>query len=163
MTIKTKKFSLDKKEYINYSFKRRMVTRWYWFLIPAAVFLLGLILHFTGVYKNWWIPVTAVVGAALYALFWYAQFYAATEMEQNKQMFEKFAYEIDSRQIIVKLNAKEGGIIKWETITAAEKVEGAFMLFISAAQFLRFPFSAFNSEHDLKLMEAILRRKELLK
>lgn len=163
MTIKTKKFSLDKKEYINYSFKRRMITRWYWFLIPAAVLVLGLVLNFTGIYKNWWIAIVAVIGAILYAVFWYAQYYAATEMEQNKQMFEKFAYEIDSRQILVKLNAKEGGIIKWETITSAEKTPDSFMLFVSAAQFLRFPFSAFNSEHDLKLMETILRRKELLK
>lgn len=162
MTIKTKKFSLDKKHYINYSFKRRITTTWYWYLIPAAVMLLGLILHFTGTYKNWWISIMAVVGALLYTLFWYAQFYAATEMEQNKQMFDKFAYEIDSRQIVVKLNAKEGGIIKWETIESAEMTDDAFMLFISNAQFLRFPFTVFNSNHDQKLMETILKRKELL-
>lgn len=162
MIIKTKKFALDKKHYINYSFKRRMTTRWYWFLIPAAVFLIGLVLHFTGVYKNWWIPVTAVVGAILYAVFWYVQFYAATEMEQNKQMFDRFAYEIDSRQILMKLNAKEGGLIKWETIQNAEMTDDAFMLFVSNNQFLRFPFTVFNSPNDLKLMETILRRKELM-
>jgi YcxB-like protein len=162
MTIKTKKFAIDKKTFINFSFRRRMTTKWFWFLIPAAVFLIGLILHFTGVYKNWWIPVVAVVGAALYALFWYAQFYAATEMEQNKQMFDKFSYEIDSRQILVKLNAKEGGMIKWDTIKSAEKEKDAFMLFTQEGQFLRFPFTVFNSENDVKLMETILRRKELL-
>lgn len=162
MIIKTKKFALDKKHYINYSFKRRITTRWYWFLIPAAVLLIGLILHFTGIYKNWWIPVTAVVGAILYAVFWYVQFYAATEMEQNKQMFDRFAYEIDSRQILMKLNAKEGGLIKWDTIQNAEMTDDAFMLFVSNNQFLRFPFTVFNSPNDLKLMETILRRKELM-
>lgn len=162
MTIKTKKFALDKKHYINYSFKRRMTTRWYWFLIPAAVLVLGLILHFTGIYKNWWIAITAVVGAILYAVFWYAQYYAATEMEQNKQMFDRFSYEIDSRHILMKMNAKEGGMIKWNTIENAEMTKDAFMLFISNSQFLRFPFTVFNSNHDLKMMETILRRKELM-
>jgi hypothetical protein len=162
MTIKTKKFALDKKHYINYSFKRRMSTRWYWFLIPAAVLVLGLILHFTGVYKNWWIPVVAVVGAILYTVFWYAQYYAATEMEQNKQMFDRFSYEIDSRHILMKINAKEGGMIKWDTIENAEMTKDAYMLFINNAQFLRFPFTVFNSNHDMRLMETILKRKELM-
>jgi hypothetical protein len=162
MTIKTKKFALNKKHYINYSFKRRMITRWYWLLIPAAVLILGLILHFTGIYKNWWIPVIAVVGAILYTIFWYAQYYAATEMEQNKQMFDRFSYEIDSRHILMKINAKEGGMIKWDTIENAEMTKDAYMLFISNAQFLRFPFTVFNSNHDLRLMETILKRKELL-
>ncbi|MCU0325627.1 MAG: YcxB family protein [Spirosomaceae bacterium] len=163
MNVTTKKFALDKDTYVKLAFKRHIRNSWYWLLIPAAVLILGLILHFTGVYKNWWIPVVAVVGAGLYLLFWYAQFTAATQMEQSKQMFEKFAYEIDSRQIMVKLNAREGGIIKWETIQSAEKIEDAYLLIINKGQFLHFPFKVFNSEHDIKLFESILKRKELLK
>lgn len=162
MIVKTKKFALDKKVYINLSFKKQIKATWYWLLIPAAIFLLGLILHFTGVYKNWWIPVVAILGAGGYILFWYAQFYAAAEMEQNKQMFDKFAYEIDSRQILVKINQKEGGMIKWDTITAAEKIDNAILLIVNKAQFLHFPLNVFNSEHDLKMFESILRRKGLL-
>lgn len=163
MIIKTKKFALDKKEYINIAFKRQMASSWYWLLIPAATLLIGLILNFTGVYKNWWIAIMSILGAAGYVLFWYAQFYAATQMEQSKQMFDKFVYEIDSRQIIVKINAKEGGLIKWETIQSAEKTPDAFLLIMNKAQFLRFPFNVFTSEHELKFFETILKRKELLK
>lgn len=162
MIVKTKKFALDKKEYVSIAFKRHMRQGWKWLLIPVAVVILGLVLHFTGSYKNWWIPVVAVVGGGLYVLFWYAQFYAASQMEQNKQMFDKFMYEIDSRQILVKLNQKEGGLMKWESIQSAEKTEDAYLLIIGKGQFLRFPFNVFNSEHDQKLFESILKRKELL-
>ena len=162
MIVKTKKFALDKKQYVSISFKRHLKTGWKWLLIPAGIFLLGLVLHFTSTYKNWWIPVLSVVGGGLYVLFWYAQFYAASQMEQNKQMFDKFMYEIDSSKILVKINQKEGGVMKWESIQSAEKMADAFLLIIGKGQFLRFPFNIFNSEHDMKLFESILKRKELL-
>jgi hypothetical protein len=163
MIIKTKKFALDKKKYISMAFSRQIKKSWYWLLIPLAVMILGVALHFSGVYKNWWILITAFIGGLLYIAFWYIQFYAATTMEQNAQMFDKFAYEIDSRQIMVKLNKKEGGIIKWETIQGAEKLgEEGFLLHISRGQFLHFPKNVFNSDHDMKLMDNILRRKGLL-
>lgn len=162
MIVKTKRFALDKKLYIKKAFFNYMKKGWIWLLIPAAIALTGLVLNFTGVYKNWWILITAVVGGALYVAFWYIQFYAATTLEQNKQMFDKFSYEIDSRQILVKINQKEGGIVKWDTILSAEKDETGFYLHIGRGQFLHFGFNVFNSEHDLKLFESILRRKNLL-
>lgn len=162
MVVKTKKFSLDKKKYVSLAFSRQMKKSWIWLLIPLGVAILGLALHFTGTYKNWWILFTAIVGAILYVAFWYLQFYAATQMDQNAQMFERFAYEIDSRQIMVKINKKEGGIIKWDTITSAEKLEDAFLLHVGRGQFFHFPFSVFNSDHDKRLMESILVRKSLL-
>lgn len=163
MIVKTKKFALDKKKYVKLAFSRQMKKSWIWLLIPAATALLGLGLHFSGVYKNWWILIVSVIGAILYVGFWYVQFYAATQMEQNAQMFDKFAYEIDSRQIMVKVNQKEGGVIKWETIQSAEKMEnGDFLLHVGRGQFFHFPVNVFNSEHDQKLLESILRRKNLL-
>ncbi len=162
MVVKTKKFALDKKHYIKKAFVNQISRLKIWFLIPAAIAILGLVLNFTGVYKNWWILITAIVGAILFAAFWYIQFYAATQMEQNKQMFDKFAYEIDSRQILVKLNAKEGGVIKWDMVQSAEKDNTGFYLHIARGQFLHFRNDVFNSEHDLKLFESILKRKNLL-
>lgn len=163
MIVKTKKFALNKKLYIKKAFANQMKSSWKWLLIPAAVAILGLVLHFTGVYKNiWWILITAIIGGGLYVLFWYIQFYAATEMDQNKQMFEKFAYEIDSRQIMVKINAKEGGIVKWESILSAEKDNSGYFLHIGRGQFLHFGYEVFNAEHDQKLFESILKRKNLL-
>ncbi|SOE22459.1 YcxB-like protein [Spirosomataceae bacterium TFI 002] len=162
MVVKTKKFALDKKKYVKLAFSRQLKKVSIWLLIPAAIAVLGLVLNFTGVYKNWWILITAIVGAILFVAFWYLQFYAATQMEQNAQMFERFAYEIDSRQIMVKINKKEGGIIKWDTIQSAEKTDDAYLLHVSRGQFFHFPFTAFNSDHDKRLMESILTRKSLL-
>lgn len=162
MIVKTKKFALDKKHYIRKAFTGQIDKMKIWFLIPVAVAVLGLVLNFTGVYKNWWILITAIVGAILFAAFWYLQFYAATQMDQNKQMFDKFAYEVDSRQIMVKLNAKEGGVIKWDMIQSAEKDKTGFYLHMGRGQFLHFRKEVFNSEHDQKLFESILRRKNLL-
>jgi hypothetical protein len=162
MIVKTKKFSLDKKIYIKKAFADQFKKIQIWLLIPVAVAILGLVLHFTGTYKNWWILITAIIGGVLFVLFWYAQFYAAANMDQNKQMFDKFMYEIDSRQILVKINAKEGGIVKWDTIKSAEKDASGFFLHISRGQFLHFPNEVFNSDHDFKLFESILRRKSLL-
>ena len=162
MVVKTKKFALDKKHYIKKAFADQISKMKIWFLIPAAVAVLGLGLHFSGVYKNWWILIVAIIGAILFAAFWYIQFYAATQMEQNKQMFDKFAYEVDSRQILVKLNAKEGGVIKWDMVQTAEKDSTGFYLHMGRGQFLHFRNDVFNSEHDQKLFESILRRKNLL-
>ena len=36
-------------------------------------------------------------------------------------MFEKMSYEIDSRQILMKLNAKMGSALPWDQITKAKK------------------------------------------
>ena len=163
MTVNTKKLALDKKKYVKLAISRQMKKSWIWLLIPAAIALLGLGLHFSGVYKNWWILITAIVGGLLFVGFWYVQFYAATQMEQNAQMFDKFAYEIDSRQILVKVNQKEGGVIKWDTIQSAEKLaDGGFLLHVARGQFFHFAANVFNSEHDQKLLESILRRKNLL-
>jgi YcxB-like protein len=163
MIVKTKKTALDKNTYVKMAFGRHIKSQWFWLLIPAAVLLLGLILRFTGVYKNIWIPIVAIIGAALYVAFWYAQFYYVTQAEQNKQVFDKFMYEIDSRQILAKINQKEGGIIKWEQIQAVEKTKDAYWFVINKAQYIHLPFNVFNSEHDIKLLESILNRKNLLK
>jgi YcxB-like protein len=162
MIVKTKKFGLDKKLYVKKAFGMQFKNIRIWLLIPIGVAILGVALHFTGTYKNWWILVTAIIGAALFILFWYAQFYAAANMDQNKQMFDKFSYEIDSSKIMVKINAKEGGLIKWDTITSAEQDDKGFFLHIARGQFLHFANNVFNSEHDFKLFESILKRKNLI-
>ncbi|MGL4630699.1 MAG: YcxB family protein [Leadbetterella sp.] len=162
MIVKTKKFSLDKNIYIKKAFAKQFKVIQKWLAIPVAIAVLGLALHFTGTYKNWWILITAIVGGGLFVLFWYAQFYAAANMDQNKQMFDKFMYEIDSSKILVKLNDREGGIIKWEEIQSAEKDEIGYTLHRGRGMMLHFPYKVLNSDHDIKLLETILSRKNLL-
>lgn len=83
-------------------------------------------------------------------------------MEQNKVMFEKMAYEIDSRQILMKLNTKQGMPINWNMIKKVETTKDAFVLTMSKAQFIHLPYKIFNSENDKKFVETILRRKGYL-
>jgi hypothetical protein len=84
-------------------------------------------------------------------------------MEQNKPMFERLSYEISSQHILIKKNQKEGMMLKWDMIKGAEKLKDGYLLLMGKVQFLWFPFSVFQSEKDMKLMEILLKRKGLLK
>lgn len=162
MLIKTKKYELTPKVYrrlgIRYIFKKQ------WWL-PAAIFggiiLLNVIINLLG-YKNWWIYTLALVGVWGWYLFWWIQYTGIPQMPQNKVMFEKYAYEINSQQILIRKNQQEGMVFKWDMIKEATKLSDAFLLVISKGQFLHFPFKIFNSEGEIKFLEAILQRKNLL-
>ena len=162
MIIKTRKYKLENKTYINLAMRHLLRKQWYWLAVPVGIIILNVVLNLT-VYPNIWIYFMAPLAIILYLLFWLIQFTGVTQLEQSKPMFQRFSYEIDSRQILMKLNPKEGMQLKWDTIKEAYKEKDSFMLFLSKAQFLHLPFTIFNSENDLKFMESILRRKELLK
>jgi hypothetical protein len=104
----------------------------------------------------------AILAYALYWLFWVIQFAGVSQMEQNKIIFEKMSYEIDSRQILMKLNAQQGMPIKWDMIKKVDTNKEAFILTMSKAQFIYLPYKIFNTENEKKFMEAILRRKGFL-
>ena len=80
----------------------------------------------------------------------------------NKIIFEKMSYEIDSRQILMKLNAQQGMPVKWELIKKVDRTKEACILTMSKAQFIYLPFKIFNTENERKFLEAILRRKGYL-
>jgi len=157
MTIKTKKYQLKKKDYILMALLQVLRKMWWYGFGPLAFVVLGFFVPYGG----WYIG-TGLVVAVLFILFWVIQFVGVTQMEQNKVMFEKLTYEIDSRFILVKLNSKQGMQMNWDMIQSAEKSKNSFLLIVNKAQFLYFPFSIFNSENDQKFLEALLRRKNLL-
>ena len=111
---------------------------------------------------SWWWISMAILAYILYLLFWVIQFAGVTQMEQNKVMFEKMSYEIDSRQILMKLNVKQGMPINWNMIKKVEAKKDAFVLTMSKAQFIHLPYKIFNSENDKKFVETILKRKGYL-
>ena len=162
LAVKTKKFALDKKEYVRIALRQTWEQQKVWTLVPLGLLLLNAILGLTGVYPNIWVYIVVVLGAALYVGFWWVQFTGVTQLEQYKQLFDKYLYEIDSRQIMVKTNPKEGGIMQWDQIKSAYKEKEAYVLVMARGQFLHFPTSVFNSEHDLRLFERILKQKNLL-
>lgn len=160
--IKTKKYALDTKKYTSFGLRQVWEQQKMWVAVPIALILLNVILNLTGVYRNIWIYILIVVGAGLYVLFWVIQFTGVTQLEQYKPLFQRFVYEIDSKQILMKNAQNEAGVIKWDMIQKVEKEKEGYLLTISRGQFLYFPFSIFNSDHDLKLMERILTQKGFL-
>jgi hypothetical protein len=157
MIVKTKKYQLETGTYIKLGLKHILKEQWWVALIAIAIGC-----GYFWIPSWWWISM-ALVAYALYWLFWVIQFAGVTQMEQNKVIFEKMGYEIDSRQILMKLNSKQGMPIKWDMIKGASITKDAFILTMSKAQFIHLPFKIFNSENDRKFLETILKRKELIK
>ncbi|MDW7693506.1 YcxB family protein [Flammeovirgaceae bacterium SG7u.111] len=159
MIVKTKKYQLDKNTYIGLAFKNVMIEWWWAWLVPVAIMLIPI---FYAPAFGWCLGITITV-IILYILFWLVQFAGVTQLEQNKVLFERLTYEIDSRQIMMKLNAKQGMPITWDKIQGAKKTKKAFLLVLSKAQFIHLPFTILRSENDIRFLETILKRKNLLK
>lgn len=184
MIVKTKKYALDQKTYINIALRQWIRDNWKWGFVPLGLILLNVVLSLTGVYPNYWIYIVVVLLTILYVLFWAIQITGIAQMEQSKALFQKYIYEIDSRQILMRINVKEGGILKWDQISGVTKEKEAYLLYLNnadalknvkanwiarivtkglaKAQFIYLPYTIFNSEHDLRFMDAILRRKGYL-
>jgi hypothetical protein len=162
MIVKTKKHQLDPKIYRKVCLRNTLKTQWW---LPVSIFtgiiVLNLLLNL--VYFNTWIFFFAPLGVLLYYWFWWIQFTGAPHLAQMKPMFEKYMYEISSKDILMKVKPNEGAQIKWENIKSAEKTKDAYLLFMSKAQFIHLPFKIFNSDNDLRFTEAILKRKNLIK
>src|SRR4249920_2572421 len=114
MIIKTRNYRLDKQEYIKMALKSILLKMWW--AIPIAV---GICLLYFWIPSIWWI-IGGVLAYGLFVLFWLIQFYGVTQLEQGKMLFERFSYEINSQQILLKLNAREGMPLKWDQIQRAE-------------------------------------------
>lgn len=157
MIIKTKKYQLPTKKYIGIAFKAVLKQQWWVGLIFIAIccgyFLAPSI---------WWI-IGALIGLVLYLLFWLIQFAGVTQLEQGKFMFERLGYEINSQQVLIKLNSKQGMPLKWDQIKRAYKGKDGFSLFMSKAQIIYLPFKIFNSENEIRFLETVLKRKGYIK
>jgi hypothetical protein len=162
--IKTKKFALDKNTYIKTSLMQMWRQQWKWVFVPVALLVLNLILNLTKTYPNFWIYIVVVLGVAGYVAFWAVQFTGVTQLDQYKQLFQRYRYEIDTRQILMRVNEKEGGLLKWDMFTRVTKDKNGYLFEMPGrGQFLYFPFDVFNAENDRKLLDRILREKNLLK
>jgi hypothetical protein len=162
-SVKTKKHQLDKKLYVRLAMTQLLRTQWKWVFVPVGIIVLNVVLNVTGAYTNWWIYLIAFLVALGYVLFWVIQFTGVSQLEQYKVMFEKFTYDINNKQINAMINAKEGMQIGWEMVKSVDKDKDAYILVLSRGQFIHLPFSIFNSDHDIKFFERILRQKNLIK
>ena len=78
-------------------------------------------------------------------------------------LFDKLSYEIDSRQILIKMNSKQGMPMKWEQIKYAWMDKKQFVLVVNKAQMMMFPYTVFKTQNEVKFVETIMKRKGLIK
>ena len=157
MIVKTKKYKLPTGTYIKLALKNVLLEQW-WVIPIALAIASGAFFIF-----SWWWIIGALLGYGLYVLFWLIQFAGVTQLEQSKILFEKLSYEINSQQILIKVNPRQGMSIKWENVRKAIIGKDYFLLIITKAQLIHLPFRIFNTEHERKFIETILKRKGYVK
>ena len=157
MIVKTRKYKLETGTYIKLAMKNILREQWWVFLIAIAIMCGYFIIP-----SIWWI-IGALIALLLYILFWLIQFAGVTQLEQNKILFDKLSYEINSQQILIKVNPKQGMPLSWANIKKAELTKDAYVLFVSKAQLIHLPFKIFNTDNERKFVETILRRKGYIK
>lgn len=158
MNVKTKNYKLEKKTYIKLAFNNILKKQWW----MAA---LGFVLICSGYFwiaSIWWF-ISATIALGLFLLFWWIQFYGVTQLEQGKMLFERFSYEINSQQILMKINPREGMPMKWDQIKSASVGKDFYLLVVNKAQFIHLPFRIFNSDNERKFVGSVLKNKGLLK
>lgn len=158
MIIKTRNYKLEKKTYINLALKN-ILKQQGWIAVVSA---LAICLCYFWIPSFWWF-IGATIGLGLYLLFWWIQFFGVTQLDQGKMLFEKFSYEINSQQILMKINPREGMPLKWDQIKKAAIGKDYFVLFVNKAQMIYLPFKIFNNENDRKFLTSILRTKGFIK
>lgn len=157
MIVKTKKYKLETGTYVKLAMMNILREQW-WVALIAIALLGGYFLA----PSIWWF-IGVFIALILYLLFWLIQFAGVTQLEQNKILFEKLAYEINSQQILIKVNQRQGMPIPWSNVKKAEVKKNAYVLYISKAQLIHLPFRIFNTENERKFTETILRRKGFIK
>ena len=157
MRVKTRKYKLANNTYIKLGMRNITREQWWVFLIALAIGSGTLFLH------TYWFIIGAFIGLCLYFLFWLIQFYGITQLEENKIIFEKLSYEITSHQVLIQLSTKQGMPIPWSQIKRAFKGKHSFVLIVSRGQLIHLPHKIFNSKHEIKFVETILKRKGLIK
>lgn len=157
MIVKTKKYKLETGTYIKLAMLNIVKEQWWVFLIAVAIACGAIFIW------SWWWIIGAALALTLYFLFWLIQFAGVTQLEQNKILFERLSYEINSQQLLIKVNAKQGMPLKWEMIKKAQIGKDYFLLIVSKAQLVHLPFRIFNTENERKFLETILKRKGYIK
>jgi hypothetical protein len=155
MMVKTKNYRLEKKTYIKFALGMVLRQQWWVSLIVLAVCACYFLAP-----SMWWF-IGALIASGLYLLFWWIQFYGVTQLDQGKMLFERFSYEINSQQILMKLNAREGMPMKWDQIKRARVGKDFILLVINKAQLIHLPFRIFNTDNERKFVLSILKTKGL--
>jgi hypothetical protein len=177
LAIRTKKTQLSTDTYTRMVMAEVWKKDWVYALIPFALGLLPAIF----VHSWWWI-ILAVVLTILFVLFRSAQVTGVTQMEQSKPLFERMNFEMDNKQLLLRVGPEKAMQLTWDMIGRARRDVDAYILYLKPGVppagmaawrlwlartfdvpvFLHLPYKIFNADNDRKLFEAMLRRKNLL-
>ena len=157
MIVRTKKFQMEKGQYIRKGFYNLLLEQWWVILI----YLLLCSMNFY-IPSIWWI-IGSSIALIIYVLFWLIQFFGVTQVEQSSYMFERLSYEISSNQIMMKINNKQGMPIKWDTVKKVKIQKDCFLFKLNIVQFIIFPYKVFNNENEIRFIKSILNRKGYVK
>ncbi len=157
MIVRTKKFQMEKGQYIRKGFYNLLLEQWWVILIYLLVCSMNFYIP-----SIWWI-IGSSIALILYVLFWLIQFFGVTQVEQSSYMFERLSYEISSNQIMMKINNKQGMPIKWDTVRKVKIQKDCFLFKLNIVQFIIFPYKVFNNENEIRFIKSILNRKGYVK
>tara|TARA_B100000029_G_scaffold117487_1_gene110645 strand:- start:2324 stop:2797 length:474 start_codon:yes stop_codon:yes gene_type:complete len=157
MIVRTKKFQMEKGQYIRKGFYNLLLEQWWVILIYLLVCSMNFYIP-----SIWWI-IGSSIALILYVLFWLIQFFGVTQVEQSSYMFERLSYEISSNQIMMKINNKQGMPIKWDTVKKVKIQKDCFLFKLNIVQFIIFPYKVFNNENEIRFIKSILNRKGYVK
>lgn len=143
MNIKTKEFSLSKKDFFVIITLGYLKSRWWLIILLLLLWL----------YKN-----AIFIGLlTFFYIFWiilYCWVYANSK--KNKIFFQKSYYEIDKDFITGYL--EDGGIdkLKLSNIIKIVKTSKYFLLYISKTQFIYLPLNVFTCQEDINNFNSFL-------
>ena len=157
MVIRTRKYALPKKLYVRLTYLGLLQRQLKWMLLAYLLVNTGTFLWF-----SWWWLIGSTILLFCYQLFWLIQFAGVTYLEQFKALFQRLSYEVDSRQLLIKLNTREAMPVPWSKIKRARMQANGFVFYLSIAQIIYLPFKIFQSKHEIKVLETLLRRKNYI-
>ena len=177
LAIRTKKTQFSTDAYTKLALAEVWRKDWKYALIPFAIGLLPAV-----IWHSWWWLALSMVLTLLFVLFRSAQVTGVAQMEQSKPLFEKMSFEMDQRQLLLRVSPEKAMQLQWDMIARARRSEGAYLLYLKPGTppadtkpwrawlaraldvpvFLHLPEKIFNSDNDKRLFESLLRRKNLL-
>ena len=157
MVVRTRKYALPKKLYMRLAYLALLQKQLKWMLLAYLLLNAGTLLWF-----SWWWLIGSTVLLVVYQLFWLIQFAGITYLDQFKLLFQKLSYEVDSKQLLIKLNTREAMPVPWSKVKRARIQKDGFVLYLSIAQLIYLPFKIFQSQHEIKVLETLLRRRNYI-
>ncbi len=177
LAIVTKKTQFDTNAYTRLAMAEVWRKDWVYAFVPFAIGLLPAIVW----HSWWWLAVSALLTLA-FVLLRSAQVTGVTQMEQSKPLFERMSFEMDQKQLLLRVSKEKAMQLTWDMIGKVRRDGDAYLLYLKPGVppegtapwrlwlgrtfdvpvFLHLPQRVFNSDNDRKLFEALLRRKSLL-